>query len=98
MFLIRSGHVQVLMENPKVPNRLIDLGEIHEGSFFGEVSLLTGKPRTASIIAACPLELMELNKEDFNQIIEKFPSVKNVVMSYQKKRVENTIHTLMKGT
>jgi len=97
MFLIRSGHVQVLMENPKVPNRVIDLGEIHEGSFFGEVSLLTGKPRTASIIAACPLELMELNKKDFNQIIEKFPSVKNVVASYQKKRVENTIQTLMKG-
>jgi len=95
LFLIRSGHVQVLMNNPKIPNRLVDLGEIHEGSFFGEVSLLTGKPRTASIIAACPLELMELHRQDFDAIVEAYPSVKRVVADFQKKRVQDTIRTLM---
>jgi len=95
MFLIRSGHVKVQMKNPKFPKQMIDLGEIHEGSFFGEVSLLTGKPRTASVIAACPLELMTLHKKYFDQIIERFPSVKRVVALYQKKRVQNTIRTLM---
>jgi len=95
VFLIRSGYVKVVMTNPKDPNQLLDLGEVLEGSFFGEVSLLTGKPRTASVIAASPVELMELSKEHFNQIIEHFPSVRGVIASYQKQRVQDTIRTLM---
>jgi len=97
MYLIRSGHVKVVMTNAKIPNQWIDLGNIHEGSFFGEVSLLTGRPRTATVLAACPLELMELKKEDFDHIVERFPSVKQVVAHFQKKRVENTIRTMMEG-
>lgn len=95
MYLIRSGHVKVIMTNPKIPHQYLDLGEIHEGSFFGEVSLLTGKPRTASVIAACPLELMELSQADFERIIERFPDVKRVVTCFQKKRVQDTIRTMM---
>jgi len=95
MFLIRSGHVNVFIKDPKGSQQRINLGDIHEGSFFGEVSLLTGRPRTASIVAACPLEVMELKKQDFDQIVERFPSVKRVVAHFQKKRVQDTIRTLM---
>ncbi|MBL1353430.1 MAG: cyclic nucleotide-binding domain-containing protein, partial [Zetaproteobacteria bacterium] len=98
IFLIRSGHVKVFMTDPKAPLQWIDLGEIHEGSFFGEVSLLTGKPRTASVLAICPVELMELSKKDFDHIVERFPSVKRVVTRFQKKRVQDTIRTLMERT
>ncbi|MDQ6974572.1 MAG: cyclic nucleotide-binding domain-containing protein [Mariprofundaceae bacterium] len=95
IFLIRSGHVNVFIQDPKNPQQRINLGDIYEGSFFGEVSLLTGRPRTASVVAACPLEVMELNKSDFDQIIERFPSVKRVVAHFQKQRVQDTIRTLM---
>lgn len=95
MFLIRSGHVNVFIKDPKGSHQRINLGDIHEGSFFGEVSLLTGRPRTASIVAACPLEVMELKKQDFDQIVERFPSVKRVVAHFQKTRVQDTIRTLM---
>ncbi|MDQ6994205.1 MAG: cyclic nucleotide-binding domain-containing protein [Mariprofundaceae bacterium] len=95
IFLIRSGHVKVFIHDPKDDQKSIHLGDIHEGSFFGEVSLLTGRPRTASIIAACPLEVMELNKHDFDEIVERFPAVKQIITRFQKKRVQDTIRTLM---
>ncbi|MDQ6991085.1 MAG: cyclic nucleotide-binding domain-containing protein [Mariprofundaceae bacterium] len=95
IFLIRSGHVNVFIQDPKDSQQKIHLGDLHEGSFFGEVSLLTGRPRTATIVAACPLEIMELNKHDFDQIVECFPSVKEVITRFQKQRVQDTIRTLM---
>ena len=95
VFLIRSGHVQVFMRDEKRDGQPIVLGEIHEGSFFGEVSLLTGRPRTASVLALCAVELMELNRADFDGIVERFPAVKKTVESFQKKRVKDTLRTLV---
>ena len=95
MFLVRSGCAKVLTHAPNAQDTLIELGEIHQGSFFGEVSLLTNKPRTATVIAAGDLELMELKKSDFEDIVAQFPAVKEVVTKLQKERVKETIRVLM---
>lgn len=93
-YLIRSGFVKVSTQG--MEGDVIELGKMGEGSFFGEVSLLTDKPRTASVVADGELELMELTRADFNGIVANFPSVRNVVESYQKQRVQDTIKTLMR--
>ena len=95
MFLVRSGFVKVLTHAPHDADRMIELGEIHQGSFFGEVSLLTRKPRTATVVAARDVELMELTRSDFEDIVAQFPKVKEVVAQYQKQRVQDTIRVLM---
>jgi len=95
MFLVRSGFVKVLTHAPHDAERMIELGEIHQGSFFGEVSLLTSKPRTATVVAARDVELMELTRSDFEGIVAQFPRVKEVVARYQKQRVQDTIRVLM---
>ncbi|MDQ6956953.1 MAG: cyclic nucleotide-binding domain-containing protein [Mariprofundaceae bacterium] len=94
-FLIRSGHVEVSTNDIKNDAQQIALGVMGEGAFFGEVALLTDKPRTATVVAKDALELMELTREDFNAITLEYPSVRNVVELYQKKRVQDTIKTLM---
>ena len=68
---------------------------MEEGAFFGEVSLLTDKPRTATVTADGDVELMELTRDDFNDIVATHPSVLKVVEAYQKQRVQATIKTLM---
>ena len=35
------------------------------GDFFGEMSLLTGEPRSASVIAEDDTEVIRLTKQDF---------------------------------
>jgi len=94
-FLIRSGVVQISTSDMKHGGEQVPLSEMGEGSFFGEVALLTDKPRTATVIAKSDLELMELTRENFNLLAERYPSVQKVVEAYQKHRVQNTIKKLM---
>ncbi|MES0371803.1 MAG: cyclic nucleotide-binding domain-containing protein [Mariprofundaceae bacterium] len=95
-YLIRSGHVRISTYGMGNKSDQIELGKMGEGSFFGEVSLLTDKPRTATVTADDKLELMELTRMDFKEIVAQYPSVLKVVEAYQKQRVQDTIKTLMR--
>ncbi|MFC1567968.1 cyclic nucleotide-binding domain-containing protein [Pseudomonadota bacterium] len=96
-YLIRSGHVAVSTRGMGAQGESIALGRMGEGAFFGEVSLLTDKPRTATVTADGDVELMELTRDDFNDIVASHPSVLKVVEAYQKQRVQDTIKTLMRS-
>jgi len=93
-YLIRSGSVQVSVNRKDAPDRQVGLDQMGEGEFFGEISLLTDLPRTATIIACQDVELMELTREDFSAISTRFPSVRKVVESYRKERAQRTIRAL----
>jgi len=93
-YLIRSGTVQVSTLNRKNRQQVM-LGSMQAGEFFGEVALLTGKPRTATVKARGKVELMELSRADFDRIAVKYPSIRTIVEAYQKKRVQSTIRTLL---
>ena len=96
-YLIRSGRVKISTRGMRSQGDPVELGSMAEGSFFGEVSLLTDKPRTATVVAEGHLELMELTRNDFKAIVADFPSVLKVVEAYQKQRVQDTIKTLMRN-
>tara|TARA_B100000674_G_scaffold447050_1_gene414384 strand:- start:314 stop:1756 length:1443 start_codon:yes stop_codon:yes gene_type:complete len=72
MFFIVEGVVDVLMdfENNGNFNKVTSLGS---GNFFGEMSLLTGEKRSASIISQTKTLVYELTKENFQSIIRKRP-------------------------
>jgi CRP-like cAMP-binding protein len=93
-YLIRSGRVQVSTVSKKDPSKVIKLGALDEGSFFGEVSMLTKMPRTATVTASGDVELLTLTTEKFNEISKEFPTVRKVVSAYLKQRVKNTIKKL----
>jgi len=94
-YLIRSGSVDLSTSGMGKGGDQVALGKMGEGDFFGEVALLTDKPRTATVVAREKAELMELARADFDQITEKFPSVRKIVEAYQKQRVQNTIKILL---
>lgn len=75
-YLLRSGEVEVIKDSHggKVINRLM------QGQFFGELALLTGVPRAASVRAVSEVDLYRLNKEDFDQIITSVPQIKTAVL------------------
>jgi len=92
-YLIRSGEVQVFVLDRK-KRRQVPLGSMRAGDFFGEVALLTGRPRTATVRAKGTVELMELSRTDFDKIVKDYPRIRAVVEAYLKKRVQSTIKTL----
>ncbi|MDQ6992042.1 MAG: cyclic nucleotide-binding domain-containing protein [Mariprofundus sp.] len=91
-YLIRSGLVTLKVSNPL--GETIFSKTIREGDFVGEVALLSGRPRTASIYAQGKVELMELSRSNFEQITEQYSSVKSVVEEYIRKRAQETITAL----
>ncbi len=93
-YLIRSGRVQVSTTSKKDAEKTITLGTLGEGSFFGEVSMLTKMPRTATVTASGDVELLSLTTENFDEISKTFPTVRKIVEAYLKQRVKNTIKTL----
>ncbi|MDX8393480.1 MAG: cyclic nucleotide-binding domain-containing protein [Mariprofundales bacterium] len=96
-YLIRSGNVEIFATNMRNKEHTVTLGTMSEGNFFGEVALLTAKPRTATVVANSPvLELMELTRKDFTNLVKQHPSVLKIVQKYQKQRVQEAIRTMMK--
>jgi len=91
-YLIRSGSVDLSVTDPS--GEEVYSASLVEGEFFGEVALLTGRPRTATIFAKGAVELMELSRSDFDLLAEEYPSVREVVQSYLRKRAEETIRAL----
>src|SRR5262245_31578601 len=67
LFIILEGSVDVLVEVSglsKVVNTL------HKGQFFGEMSLLTGEPRSATVVAKTPLRVLRIEKHSMSRVIE----------------------------
>jgi len=67
MYFIHRGEVEVLS---KEGERLAILGP---GSFFGELALLTSKPRSATVRAISYCDLFALKHEDFESAIKRYP-------------------------
>ncbi|NJD65002.1 MAG: cyclic nucleotide-binding domain-containing protein, partial [Chloroflexi bacterium] len=72
LYLIERGQVKVLSDSETEREVLAVLGE---GEFFGEMALLTGEPRTASVRASTDVELWVLSKTDFEEILVAYPAV-----------------------
>lgn len=49
--------------------------ELGPGDYFGEMSLLDGQPRTATVTPTEPMRTLAISSWDFMPMIEKFPSI-----------------------
>ncbi len=93
MFVIGQGRVRVTATGPR--GRQVELAELGEGDFFGEVCLLTGKPRTATITSIEDLVLLELTREDLDELESRHPRVRQVVKEFYDRRVASTVEAML---
>ncbi len=87
MFFITAGLVEV---RKKDVNTGIDflLTEMGPGQNFGEMSLLTGKPRTASVTAIQPTTCAVLEQADFHELFMLYPKIGLALTTILAERVE----------
>ncbi|KAE9007904.1 hypothetical protein PF002_g8129 [Phytophthora fragariae] len=84
-YFIKTGQVSLCVPG-MVDN--IPLGNLGEGSFFGETSLLTGQPTTAEVKAERMCELMYLSKDNFEAIVDRFPTFFLAVRRISESRMQ----------
>ncbi|KAL2812885.1 hypothetical protein BJX63DRAFT_443316 [Aspergillus granulosus] len=61
--------------------------ELEPGAFFGEIGVLMDRPRTATIIARTRCLLVVLSKEDFRNILPRFPEVERAIREEAQERL-----------
>jgi small-conductance mechanosensitive channel/CRP-like cAMP-binding protein len=69
LYIIASGQADVFWEAPSGERRL--LTQLPAGSIFGEMGLMTGAPRSATVVAASDVECYRLDKASFEDIIHE---------------------------
>ena len=73
LYIVIRGEAEVYLEMPDGGRRVLrDLGK---GSFFGEMGLMTGAPRSASVVAKTDMECYRLDKEMFEEILRRRPGI-----------------------
>lgn len=73
MYVIASGHASVVLRTEAGEERAV--ARLSPGDFFGEMSLLTGDPRTATVRAEGWLTLISVTKEAVLPVLQANPAV-----------------------
>jgi CRP/FNR family cyclic AMP-dependent transcriptional regulator len=72
MFVLQSGRVRLVREHDDGEQIV---GEIGPGEFFGEMSILVGKPRTATAVVVEDAKLLELDARTFSDLVKNHSEV-----------------------
>ena len=87
LFFIADGKVCISTTSSEGRELLITY--LFAGHLFGELSLLTGNPRSADAISASPTTLYVLNSKNFNQCL-KLPHFAKAMLTYLAQRLSRT--------
>lgn len=79
-FVLVKGTVRVT----RTGRKLTDLGP---GDWFGEISLLTDAPRTATATATSPVDVLVITDRRFRQVVEAMPSIALKVLACVGERL-----------
>ena len=75
--------------------------ELHAGDFFGEMSLLDGEPRSATIVATTDLRLLVVDRSHFWRLLDEAPDLVSrilTILSRRVRRLEQTVQAILRGT
>src|SRR5881296_1377230 len=74
MYIIKSGLVEVRKKDPTTGFDFL-VAQLSEGAAVGEMSLLTGKPRSATVTTVQPTVVFTLTRADFRNLLTQHPEI-----------------------
>ncbi len=84
LFVITRGEVAVTKTSSGKEVRIRNLGE---GDFFGEFGFFTDQRRHANITALAESDILEIDREELNGMMKRYPRVKEVLQGFFRRRV-----------
>lgn len=72
-YLIEEGELEVLIDASESQDGIKNIGKISKGSLVGEMAMVTGEKRTASVMATVPTFCLAFDRTPFMKILEESP-------------------------
>jgi CRP-like cAMP-binding protein len=72
-FVILEGNADVLMDGKRV-------NSVRQGDFLGEIALVTGRPRTATVQATSPVRVLVITSRDFSRLLDDSPEIQRKIL------------------
>lgn len=92
-YIVRSGNLRVTREHSD--GRAITLATLGPGDFFGELAVLAGVPRTATVVADTDMVIEALNRQEFSSLLDESPAIaKKVLLAAVKRLYANDTHSI----
>ena len=70
------------------------VAKLGAGDFIGELSLIDGKPRTATVIAETPMTLLAVRRRDFRSLRDSVPGLQEKLLVTLCERLRQADHAL----
>src|SRR6478672_12841073 len=88
MYIIKSGLVEVRKKDPTTGIDFL-VAQLSEGAAVGEMSLLTGKPRSATVTTVSPTTVFTLTRADFRNLLTQHPEISLGLARILAERLED---------
>ncbi|MGC4115405.1 MAG: cyclic nucleotide-binding domain-containing protein [Myxococcales bacterium] len=85
-FVVTSGTVMVTKKDPATGSDVV-LAHMTEGSFFGEMALVSGTPRLASVVAEDEAECLEISAALLASLTKRYPHVQQALKKFCRQRL-----------
>jgi CRP-like cAMP-binding protein len=95
MFLVQSGRLAVSLHDVSGVSRKLTM--LEPGAEFGEISLLTGEPRTATVRTVTEARLIEIDKDTLAPILEENPALVETLESTMRERRQEAAEFLVRA-
>jgi CRP-like cAMP-binding protein len=88
LFIVSRGILKVSTTGPE--GNQVTVGTLTPGDFFGEISLLLDRPRTATVVAESDVLCLEIGKENWNHLLRAHPRLRAVLEEALHSRAVNS--------
>lgn len=92
MYVVLNGKVRVETESAA---GIVQLAELGRGACLGEVSVLTGQARTATVTALESVDAVAFAKHRIERVLADYPKVRHVLETIVESRARNTIEKII---
>lgn len=89
LYFIDEGNVDISMTDAEGTKK--ELAVLGRGASFGEMALLTGAARTATVAAATDVSLLKIDKVHFDELIDKSPSIRVAIERLNSERLMSNV-------
>jgi CRP-like cAMP-binding protein len=89
LYFIDSGKVDISVTEAGGTRK--ELALLGDGDSFGEMALLTGEPRTATVRAATDVSLLRIDREHFFELIDRSPTIRLAIEQLNAQRLTDNV-------